>query len=448
MPTITKKKTKMIVKDGNGGLLQLLPETEVDAELDEESSNPVASSAVAEALSGIEDAASNMGAIKVMDEEPTALNTTEYAGETLIAWVQHESWSITINTEAETEGDRMGQIPFCLYGVEDASMKVDWGDGTIETHTSANAVQNSCLTYEYASAGEYTIKMESNDFSRLYLWTSIYGQEGEPAVYLVTLKSINESLPQIAGVHGWWYNEDIEEEEIGDNDNSFYGCFSGCTSLQSIPAGLFDNNTAATDFGACFNDCTSLQSIPLGLFDNNVAVIYFTECFYNCSSLQSIPSGLFDHNIAVTYFDYCFRGCHSIQSIPSGLFDNNVAVTSFERCFQNCTSIQSIPSGLFDNNVAVTDFTECFYHCTFLQSIPSGLFDNNVAVTSFEHCFSICSSLTDFTLHIGSSLVSNCSYSVTKKTGTTRTIYVPNNSTTQTTFNSVASSLGLTIIGE
>jgi hypothetical protein len=69
-------------------------------------------------------------------------------------------------------------------------------------------------------------------------------------------------------------------------------------------------------------------------------------------------------------------------------------------------------------------------------------------VTSFEHCFSICSSLTDFTLHIGSSLVSNCSYFVTKKTGTTRTIYVPNNSTTQTTFNSVASSLGLTIIGE
>lgn len=92
MPTIMKKKTKMIVKDGNGGLLQLLPETEVDAELDEESSNPVASSAVAEALSGIENAASNMGAIKVMDEEPTALNTTDYTGETLFAWVQPETW--------------------------------------------------------------------------------------------------------------------------------------------------------------------------------------------------------------------------------------------------------------------------------------------------------------------------------------------------------------------
>ena len=90
MPTIAKKKTKMIVKDGNGDYLQLLPEPEVDAELDEESGNPVASSAVAEALSGIEDAASNMGAIKVMDEEPTALNTTEYTGETLIAWVQPE----------------------------------------------------------------------------------------------------------------------------------------------------------------------------------------------------------------------------------------------------------------------------------------------------------------------------------------------------------------------
>ncbi len=529
MPTITKKKTKMIVKDGNGGLLQLLPETEVDAELDEESSNPVASSAVAEALSGIEDAASNMGAIKVMDEEPTALNTTEYAGETLIAWVQHESWSITINTEAETEGDRMGQIPFCLYGVEDASMKIDWGDGTTSTYTSANAVENSCPTHEYASAGEYTIKMESDDFNRLHLWTSLYGEEGDPTLYRATLKSIDKPLPQIAGVHGLWYNEDTEEEVPGDIDNSFYSCFSECTSLQSIPSGLFDSNTAVTDFSGCFYNCQSLQFIPSGLFDSNTAVTSFISCFYYCTSLQSIPSGLFDSNTAVTSFGWCFTNCSSLQSIPSGLFDKNTAVTDFSACFQNCTflqsipsglfdkntavttfqscfqscsslqsipsglfdsntavisfggcfsgcsslasipsglfdrntavtsfqscfngcsSLQSIPSGLFDRNTAVTSFSNCFRNCTSIQSIPSGLFDNNTAVTSFGSCFYGCSSLTDFTLYIGSSLVSSCSSFVTNKSGTTRTIYVPSGSTTQTKFNAVASSLGITVIGE
>ena len=421
MPTIAKKKTKMIVKDGNGDYLQLLPEPEVDAELDEESGNPVASSAVAEALSGIEDAASNMGAIKVMDEEPTALNTTEYTGETLIAWVQPESWSITIDTEAENEGDRMGQIPFCLYGVENASMKVDWGDGTVETYTSTNAVENSCSTHQYTVAGEYTIQMESGDFSRLYLWTDIDGEEGDPATYVATLKSIDKPLPQIAGVHGWGYNEDTEEREIRNIDNSFDGGFYNCSSLQSIPEGLFDNNTAVTSFNYCFSGCTSLQSIPSELFDKNTAVINFDSCFSYCTTIQSIPLGLFDNNTAVIKFDSCFSGCSSLQSIPEGLFDNNTTVINFSYCFSNCTSLQSIPSGLFDNNTAVTNFNCCFYDCT---------------------------SLTDFTLHIGSSLVSTCYPFVTKKSGTIRTIYVPSGSRTQTTFNGQASSLGLTIIGE
>jgi hypothetical protein len=391
---IPKKTTKMIVKDGSGNLVQLLPEIETVSTIDASSDVPVSNAALASALEDIEDSLPASALLDVMDEEPTALNTTELDDEALIVWIPPERWSITIDTEAANEGDRMGQIPFCLYGVEDASMKVDWGDGTIETHTSANAVQNSCLTYEYASAGEYTIKMESNDFSRLYLWTSIYGQEGEPAVYLVTLKSINESLPQIAGVHGWWYNEDIEEEEIGDNDNSFYGCFSGCTSLQSIPAGLFDKNTAVTNFGSCFQ---------------------------NCSLLQSIPSGLFDKNTAVTNLNSCFRACSTLQSIPERLFDKNTAVTNFSYCFYNCSSLQSIPSELFDKNTAATGFNYCFYGC---------------------------STLADFTLHIGSSSVSNCSSFVTKKTGTTRTVYVPSGSTTQTKFNTVASTLGLTVVGE
>ncbi len=503
MPAIAKKKAKMIVKDGNGDYLQLLPETEVDMELDEESGNPVASSAVAESLSSIQSAASNTGVIKVMDEEPTALNTAEYTGETLIAWLQPKmpSWSITINTELAGDGEKTGQIPFCLYEAQNASMTVDWGDGNIETYTSANAVQNFCPTHQYANAGEYTIKMESDDFSRLHIWINLFGEEGDPYVYYTTLKSVDEPLPQIAGAHIWWYNENTGEEEIVDIDNSFYGCFWYCTSLQSIPSGLFDNNVAVTSFGNCFGSCTSLQSIPSGLFDKNTQATRFSNCFADCSSIRSIPSGLFDKNTAATSFDGCFYGCSSLQSIPSGLFDKNTAVTDFGGCFIDCTSLQSIPSGLFDKNTAVSSFSTCFAGCTSLQSIPSGLFDKNTAatgfyycfngcsslqsipsglfdkntaatsffgcfqnctslqsipsglfaintaVTSFDYCFSDCSSLADFTLHIGSS-VSSGSYFVTEKTGTTRTIYVPSGSSTQSAFNSYASSLGLTIIGE
>ena len=364
MPTITKKKTKMIVKDGNGDYLQLLPETELDAELDEESGNPVASSAVAEVLSGIEDAASNMGAIKVMDEEPTALNTTEYTGETLIAWVQPESWSITINTDPTGNSNtKKGEIPFSLYGINDASLIVDWGDGSVEEYTAANSNQHSCINHEYENAGEYTIEMNSNNFDKLYLWENIYEGVDIPLTYMRTLISINSPLPKLAGIH---YNENGDDNGTFDIDNTLRGCFNDCNFLQSVPERLFSNNNAITDISRCFNGCTSLRIIP-------------SELFLDCTA---------------TNFGGCFNGCRSLQSVPERLFSSNNAITSLSGCFVFCTS------------------------------------------------------LADFTLHISSSSVTDCSSFVTKKTGTTRTIYVPSGSTTQTSFNNVASSLGLTIIGE
>ena len=297
--------------------------------------------------------------------------------------------------------------------------------------------------------------------------------------------------------------------ENHSNVTNFSSCFSFCHSLQLVPTGLFNNCTAVTDFSCCFYRCYSMQSIPAGLFDSCTAVTNFASCFYNCYSMQSIPAGLFDSCTAVIYFGSCFNGCSSIASIPAGLFDNNTAATSFYSCFAY-NSITSIPSGLFDNNTAVTDFkgcfaqckklstipndlfkynvnvtqisttssnsdmhlfeecislksipehlfdsftnvtlfNKCFYGCSSLQSIPSGLFVNNTAVTSFSNCFYYCSALNDFTLTIGSSLVSSASSFVTKKTGTTRTLYVPESSTTYTTFNNLASTLGLAIVAQ
>jgi len=173
---------------------------------------------------------------------------------------------------------------------------------------------------------------------------------------------------------------------------SFSGCFFDCSSLTSIPIGLFDNNTSVNTFTNCFRSCSSLTSIPVGLFDNNTQVTTFSACFYGCSSLTSIPSGLFDNNTQVTTFFACFYDC-SLTSIPSGLFDSCTEVTSFSWCFYNCTSLTSIPSGLFDNNASVTNFSWCFSGSS-LSSIPSGLFDNNTQVTNFSRCFNNCINLT------------------------------------------------------
>ena len=122
-----------------------------------------------------------------------------------------------------------------------------------------------------------------------------------------------------------------------------------------------------TDFSRYFRNCTSLVSIPEGLFDNNPNVTNFSACFSVCTSLTSIPEGLFDNNPNVTNFISCFWGCESLTSIPQGLFDNNPNVFSFSTCFYRCDSLTSIPQGLFDNNPNVEDFSSCFRYCPKLK---------------------------------------------------------------------------------
>lgn len=174
--------------------------------------------------------------------------------------------------------------------------------------------------------------------------------------------------------------------------------------------------------------------------DNSIPMVKGENRYSSPTSVSSLTQ-------TSNSFVFCFFSCSSLTAIPAGLFDNNTQVTDFSGCFFSCSSLAAIPTGLFDNNTAVTNFGSCFYGCSSLTVIPTGLFSNNTAVTDFGGCFRFCPSLSDISLVIGSTLVSQASNFVTIRTGTTRTISVPAGSTTETTFNGIASSLGLTIIG-
>ena len=176
--------------------------------------------------------------------------------------------------------------------------------------------------------------------------------------------------------------------EFKEDVTNFDYCFSGCTTLTSIPDNLFASNTAVTSFGNCFRGCSGLTSIPANLFENNTAVTNFSSCFWGCSGLTSIPSDLFANNTAVTYFTYCFRDCKGLTSIPSNLFASNTAVTDFRYCFYKCSGLTgNVPvdndatpiynrSGSGKSGYAkVISYSYCFYDCTGLtdySSIPSG----------------------------------------------------------------------------
>ena len=343
-----------------------------------------------------------------------------------------ETWEFTIDTEATTAGEKKTAIPVNLYGQTGIELFVDWGDNTTSTLTPSDytSSNSTASVHEYATAGEYTVTVVSNDWENTYLLSAEFqittGQTGSSMVHVLsnsnasiywfrrTLIELTE-IPKIKGIKNYSISS-----SLSTYDNSFYHMFANCQSLTSISSNLFKNNPNITSFQACFYYCSSLQSIPSRLFDSNTAVTTFASCFAYCTSLTSIPQGLFDFNIRTINFNYCFASCNSIHTIPSGLFDSNTVVTSFGGCFQYCSSLQSIPAGLFDKNTAVTGFTNCFYNCTLLA---------------------------DFTLNIGSSLVTAASTFVTFKSGTIRTINVPANSTTYTTFSNEAASLGLTIVG-
>lgn len=104
------------------------------------------------------------------------------------------------------------------------------------------------------------------------------------------------------------------------------------------------------DFSNAFIHCTSLTSIPAGLFDNCTAVTRFDNTFSGCTSLAAIPAGLFDNCTAVKDFDGTFWGCDAIANAVPELWDTGKwpNVASYVRCFHNCTSAANyadIPEG-------------------------------------------------------------------------------------------------------
>ena len=313
-----------------------------------------------------------------------------------------ETWQFTVNTEATAQGEKKTGIPFNLHGQDGVVLSVDWGDGTNSVLSASDYAEDdsTASVHEYTDAGVYAIKVASANWVDCCIFTSssatistINNVTASLYWFRRTLVSVDSELPELFGRNSYSSTQGLVK-----GVDSFSALFSGCSYLSSIRSGLLDNNSKATNLDSCFR---------------------------NCISLATVPSDLFDKNTLVTSFSFCFDGCSSLASIPAGLFDNNVLAQNFGACFGNCYSLTSIPTDLFKRNVAATSYNQCFRMA-------------NVAS----------SDLGDFSIRIGSSSVSSCSTFCSVKTGATRTIYVPSGSTTETTFNAVASDLGLTIIGE
>ena len=200
---------------------------------------------------------------------------------------------------------------------------VYWGDETSNTITSYN---DPDISHTYTTGGTYTVTIVGTCQG----WSFDYN---------------STSSSKLIQVLSWG------DPTLFSGFFHLSGGFSGANNLTSLPDGSDGYGTsipafglAVINFGYTFRNCTSLTSIPTGLFDNNSSVITFNNTFQNCTSLTSIPTGLFINNTLVTDFITTFAECTSLTSIPTGLFDNNTEVTTFQQTFLNCTALTSIPT--------------------------------------------------------------------------------------------------------
>lgn len=289
--------SKLISKSPNG-LVQILPETAVDAALTEGSANPVSGGAVSAALEDISEALGLHGRLHVVDGELTADIVYDYSNESLIVNLEPEVWSF----ELATGEDGKGAVPFNLYYVQDFTLHVDWGDGTESDldKTSYQISDSSASIHEYSEPGRYLVKASARNWSSASiltilspdLLTSSNSNEATEAIRIwrTTASSI-APLPRLRG--NSVYLSLTSNRMLLSSLNSLAYAFCQCAEIKSVPEDLLSDMPDAENFTACFRGCSKLAALPQNLFAANAKAKTFKNCFADCSAL-----GGFDIRIA------------------------------------------------------------------------------------------------------------------------------------------------------
>ena len=239
------------------------------------------------------------------------------------------------------------------------TVTVNWGDGTEPytlTGTSLTEVKWT-PTHNYASPGDYVIKLTVDGEAQLYGSSSTNAYS-----YILRYGSGSDSRNHV-------YQNSVLKVEIGASIRIGENAFYNCSSLSSV---IIPNSITSIGYGA-FDSCYSLSSITIP--DGVTSIV--DGAFNNCYLLSSItiPYGV------TSIGDYAFNGCFSLSSItiPDG------ATSIGNNAFYDCPSLSSItiPDGVtsIGNNA--------FKYCSSLSSItiPDGV--TSIGNGAFNNCYGI-----------------------------------------------------------
>ena len=320
-------------------------------------------------------------------------------------------------TEIDIEMQEGRLHPYLSLAVN-GTVTIDWGDNSTSTSTGASlTARKSDIYHEYATAGNYTIKISLTSGTGYSLYcTTVYfllnnGKSTASAnrVYSNCVQAVRIGEDCTIGDYAFIYCNSLASVSIPSGvasigKNAFQYCYSFasvsipstvtsiggnafqyCLSLESasIPSGVTSIG------GSAFYQCTSLKSvsIPSGVtsigdyaFANLDSLSSLTipstvtslgnNTFSSCSSLKSVSI----HSTATSFGDGLFAACHSLKSfnIPNG-------VTSIGSTFANCLSLISISIPSTVTSIAASAFSNCYgmaeYH--FLATTPPTLANTN-----------------------------------------------------------------------
>jgi hypothetical protein len=254
----------------------------------------------------------------------------------------------------------------------DGSVTVDWGDGVVETLTTAAHTFTDSNAYHAIG-----FRLNSGTYFRPYI--------NNNATYKAQIIAIGPAPAsmKIDAFGAFYIGATLKAFDATvdvTGGTSFQDAWRTCSGLTSFP---LINTSAATNFTNTWNGCSSLTSFPL---INTAAVTNFLNAWSGCSGLTSFP---LINTAAATSLRGAWGTCSGLTSFP---LINSTACTNFLEAWLNCSSLTSFP---LINTGAGTNFQSTWQGCSGLASFP---LINTAAGTSFLNAWKNCSSLTSFPL--------------------------------------------------
>jgi hypothetical protein len=252
------------------------------------------------------------------------------------------------------------------------SVTVDWGDGVVETLTTA--------AHTFTNGGGY------HDIGfRLNSGTFFKPNITDNATYKTRVIALGPApasmkVDAYAGFYGCSALRSFDATLDATGGTSFYAAWASCSNLVSFP---LVNTAAVTNFQSAWQICSSLTSFPL---IDTAAGTNFQSAWYNCSSLTSFP---LINTAAGTVFQNTWLGCSGLTSFP---LINTESGTNFLQAWYGCSSLTSFP--LIDT-AAGTNFQSAWLGLSALTSFP---LINTESGTNFLQAWKGCNSLTSFPL--------------------------------------------------